>query len=196
MIVNVQAARRIHDQYVTAVVHRLPPRFLGQPLHQRCTCRLALQVALIDIRFDRTRYNFQLLARGWPVHVDRDQHRPMATLLQPRRQLAGGRGFARALQPRHQDHRRRPRGEVEARRVLAQNRDQFIAHDLDDLLGRRERRHHLAAHRLLANVLDHLLHHGEVHVRFQQRHPDLAQCVVDVLFGNRAFATQVLKGTL
>jgi hypothetical protein len=45
-------------------------------------------------------------------------------------------------------------------------------------------------------VLDHLLHHGEVHVRFEQRNADLTQRVVDVLFGNGAFAAQVLEGTL
>ena len=50
--------------------------------------------------------------------------------------------------------RGRLRGELEARRVLAQQRNQLVAHDLDHLLGGRKRGQHLGAHGLHADLLD------------------------------------------
>ena len=95
--------------------------------------------------------------------------------LQPCGELAGGGGFAGALQAGHQDDRRRLRGELEARGVLAEERDQFVAHDLDDLLGRRERGQHFLADGLVADVLDQVLDDVEVDVGFEQRDADFAQ---------------------
>ena len=120
----------------------------------------------------------------------------MPALLQPHRQLAAGGRLARALQAGHQDHRRRLRRKLEPRRILAQQRHQLVVNDLDDLLGRRKRRQNLGPDRLLANMLDQVLHHIQVHVGFQQRHANLAQRLADVLFGQHALSTQVFKGAL
>ncbi len=43
------------------------------------------------------------------------------------------------------------------RGIFAQSFDQFIAHDLDDLLARRKRGQHFLAHRLRLNAVDELL---------------------------------------
>ncbi len=99
--------------------------------------------------------------------------------------------LARALQPGHQDHRRRLRRKLEARRVLAQQLDQLIAHDLDDLLGGRERGQHFGADGLGADVLDQLAHDVQVDVGLEQRHANLAQRLGDVFFGERALAAQM-----
>jgi hypothetical protein len=71
--------------------------------------------------------------------------------------------------------RRRLRGELEARRVLAEQRDQLVAHNLDHLLGGRKRGQHLSAHGLGADLLDQLGDHVEVDVGFEQRHANQAQ---------------------
>ena len=120
----------------------------------------------------------------------------MSTLLQPVRQLARGRRLAGTLQPRHQHHRWRLRRKLQLGGVFAQDVDQFVAHDLDDLFGGRQRRHHFLANRLLADVVDQLFDHFEIDVGFQQRHADFFQRFADVLFRQCALSAQVLKGAL
>ncbi len=78
----------------------------------------------------------------------------MATRLEPVRQLARGGGLAGALQSGHKHNRGRLRSELHARRVFAQSLDQFVAHDLDDLLARRKRGQHFLAHGLGLNAVD------------------------------------------
>ena len=79
--------------------------------------------------------DFELLARGGAVDVDRDQHGAVAALFEPGGEFAGGGGFAGALQAGHQDDGRRLGGEFEARGVVAEGRHQLVADDFDDLLG-------------------------------------------------------------
>ena len=140
--------------------------------------------------------DFELLARGGAVNVDRDQHGPVAALLEPCRQFSAGCGLAGSLQPGHQDDRRRLGGEVETRRVFAQQRDQLVAHDLDHLLGGRERGEHFSANSLGANVLDQVVDDLQVDVGFEQRDADLAQSLGDVFFSERALAAKVLEDAL
>ena len=169
---------------------------LAKPLDQRRTGLLALQVAFVEARLHLLGDDLQLLARRGPVDVDRNQHRPVTALLEPRGQLAAGRGFARALQSRHQNHRRRARGEVEARGVFAQQRDQLVANDLDHLLGGRERGQHFGADGLLADVLNEVADDLEVHVGFEQCHADFAQSFGDIFFSERALAAKVFEDAL
>ena len=196
LFVDVQAAGGVDDQRVEAEVARLAAGFRGQPFDQRRAGALAFQVAFVDLGFDRLRDHSELLARGGAVDVDRDQHGPVAALLEPGGQLAAGGGFARALQARHQNDRGRLRGEFEARRVFAQQLDQLVAHNLDDLLGGRERGQHFGAHGLGADVLDQVADDVEVDVGLEQRHADFAQGFGDVFFGQRALAAEVLEGAL
>jgi hypothetical protein len=169
---------------------------LASRRHQRLPGRLAFLVAFVELGVDGFGDDLELFARGRTVDVDRNQHWPVTALFEPRGQLAGGGGFAGALQAGHQNHRGRLRGEFEARRVLAQDGDQLVADDLDDLLGGRERRQHLGAHGLDADLLDQVVDHVEVNVGFEQRHADFAQRFGDVLFGKRALAAKGLEGAL
>ena len=97
----------------------------------------------------------------------------MPALLQPVRQLARGGRFAGTLQAGHQHDRRRLRGELQLGRVLAEHLDQFVAHDLDDLLARRECRQHFLADRLRLDLVDELLDDLEVDVGLEQRQTNL-----------------------
>ena len=100
------------------------------------------------------------------------------------------------MQTGHQNHRGRLRGEFEARRVLAQERNQLVADDLDDLLGGREGGEHLGPHGFNANLLDQVADYVEVDVGFEQGHANLAQGLADGFFGERALAAEGLEGAL
>ena len=195
-LVHVQAAGGVDDQRVAAHDDSFAARFFGQPLHKRRAGWFALLIALVQPGLDGLGDDLQLLARSRPVDVDRNQHRPVPTLLEPCGQLAGDRRFARALQPGHQNDGRRLGGEVEARRVFAKQSDQLVAHNLDHLLGGRECGEHFGPHGLFANVLDQVADNLEVNVGFEQSHANLAQGFGDVFFSERALAAKAFEHTL
>ena len=120
----------------------------------------------------------------------------MASLPEPCGQLARGSGLSRALQPGHQNDRRRLGREVEPGRILAQQRDQLIPDDLDHLLGRRKVGQHFLADCLFADVLDQFLDDIEVDVRLKQGDANLAQCLADVFVRDGALTPQVLESSL
>ena len=74
--------------------------------------------------------------RGRAVHVGRDQKRRLLLQLEPPRQLARGRRLAGALETDQQDDGRRDRRIGERRLLLAQQRDQLVVDDLDELVAR------------------------------------------------------------
>ena len=120
----------------------------------------------------------------------------MAAILEPIGEFARGRGFAGALQSGHQNDGWRLRGKLHPRRIVAEDFDQFVAHNLDDLLAGRKRSQYLLADRLRLNLVDELLDDFEVDVGFQQRQTDLAQRFLDVFFAENGLAAQALKGAL
>ena len=133
LLVDVQAAGGVHDDHVAAAVDGLAARFLGQALDRRGVGFAHL--AFVEVRLHRLGDDLQLLARRRAVDVHAHQQRTAAALLQPGRELARGGGLAGALQAGHQNDGGRLRGEPELGSVFAQERDQLVAHDLDDLLG-------------------------------------------------------------
>ena len=120
----------------------------------------------------------------------------MSADLEPVRQLARRGGLTGTLQSSHEHDRRRLRGELHSRRVFAENLDQFVAHDLDDLFAGRESGHNFLTDSLGANLVDELLDDLEVDVGFKQREANFAQRLVDVFFGERGLSAEGLKGAL
>ena len=78
--------------------------------------------------------------------------------------------------------------------LAAEQADQFVAHDADELLLRREALEHLLPHRLGFHRVEKTAHHFEVDVSFQQAETDLAQGVIDVALGDLALTAEPLKG--
>ena len=78
----------------------------------------------------------------------------MAVLAQPARQFAGGGRLTGTLQSDDHEHAGRIVGEAEFGFVAAQDFDQLIAHDGDDLLRRRERLQYFLTHRFNFDVFD------------------------------------------
>src|ERR1039458_10208476 len=140
--------------------------------------------------------NLELLAGGGTVDVDRDQHGAVAALLQPCREFTGGGGFTGALQSGHEDDGGRLRGEFESRRVFAEEGDELVAHDFDDLLGGRKGSEDFSADRLDADVLDEVGDDIEVDVSFEQGYSDFTQGFGDVFFSERALTAEGFEGAL
>ena len=84
-------------------------------------------------------------------------------------------------------------GEPQRPGLAAEDADQFLVDDLDDLLCRVQRGVDLCALRPLADVADELLDDVEVDVRLEQREPDLAGGGVDVGVGQPGLAPQVAE---
>ncbi len=199
VVVDVQTAGGVDDQHVAAGNDSLPARFFHQALHRlgelRGGVRLA-HFAFVDLRLYRLRHNFQLLARRRTVHVHRNQQRTVPAGLEPVCQLARSGGLAGTLQSGHQHHRGRLRSELHARRVFAESLDQFIAHDLDDLLAGRKRGQHFLPHGFGLDAVDQLFHHFEVDVGLKQRQPDFAQRLGNVFLAKPGLAAKGLKRAL
>ena len=98
--------------------------------------------------------------------------------------------------PGHENDGGRLRGEFEARGVFAEERDQFVADDLDDLLAGRERGEDFGADGLFANVFDEVADDVEVNVGFEQGDANLAESFGDVFFSERALAAEGLEDAL
>ncbi len=189
-----QAAGGVHDQHIRAGVDSFAPRFLSQTL-DRGRVGFA-DFAFVDVGLDRLGHDFKLLAGRRTIHVNRNQQRPMPPVLQPVRQLAGRSGFTRTLQAGHKHNGRRLRCELDLRSIAAQDLDQFIAKNLDDLLGRRERGRHLLPNRLLLDMIDELFYDLEVDISLEQRQADGTQRLLHVFFVEGGFAAQGLKRAL
>ena len=134
--------------------------------------------------------HLQLLHGVRPLQVGRHHQRGVALCLQPERQLRRERGLTGALQARQHDHGRRVLGKTQPAGLAAQDRDEFVMDDLDDLLGRVERGGDLFGGGPLLHPGDELPGHRQGHVRLEQDKADLAAGRVDVGSRQPALAPQ------
>ena len=79
---------------------------------------------------------------------------------------------------------------------VAEERQQLVADDLDDLLPRRQAPEDRLVHRPVADAVDERLDDLEVDVGLEQRQPDLAQRRLDVLGRQPDLAAQRLEDVL
>ncbi len=129
LVVDVQAARGIDDHDVVAD----RPRFGQRALRARD--RIHFTGRVVHAHTGLRRHNTQLLDRRRAPHVGGHDDRVASLLCEPLGELAGRRGLARALQPEHQDHARPVRRFLQPALRIAEQREQLIANDLDDLLA-------------------------------------------------------------
>ena len=138
--------------------------------------------------------HLELGHRVGALEVAGDQHRRVALLLEPQRELSGQCRLTGTLQTGEHDHRRRVLRQAQPPRLAAEDRDELLVDDLDDLLGRVERLMDLGAFRPFLDPRDERLDHAEGDVGFQQRDPDFARGGVDVGVGQPALARERLEG--
>src|SRR3569623_2735081 len=108
-------------------------------------------------------------------------------------ELGGGRGLARPLQADQHDHRRRGDVEFEYRRIGAEQLDQRVVDELDDLLPRGDRAQHVLADRQLGRLVDEVPRDGQRDVRLEQRDAYLAHRRADIGFGKRTTTAQAIE---
>jgi len=110
--------------------------------------------------------------------------------LQPLRELARERRLAGALEAGQHDDRRRVLRVPDEPGLAAEDVDELLVDDLDDLLGRVQRLADLLARGPLLDRADEGLDDRQRDVRLEQRDPDLAGRRVDVGVGQPALAAQ------
>src|SRR5262245_25294472 len=120
----------------------------------------------------------------------------MTAFFKPLCKLSRRRRFTGTLQTNKHEHRRRLGSKVDANVCTAEHLNQFVADNLDDLLAGSQALHDLLTESLRLDGIGKLLHNLKVDIRFEQRHPDFFQCLVKVLFGKPALATEILKNAL
>ena len=187
-----QAPRRVDDDDVVAEVRG----FGDSALRARDRIHLAGRIVHANSKTRLLRDDVQLLNRRRPLHVGRHEQRVLALLGQPLRQLAGGRRLARALQTQQQDDARPLVARLQPAFGVAEERDHLVAHDLDDLLRRRQAAKHILPERPIAHAVDERLDDLEVDVGFEQREADLAERRLHVLRRQPCLAPQGLENVL
>jgi len=120
----------------------------------------------------------------------------VAGLFEPLGKLAGGGGFAGALEAGHKDDTGWLGGLLEAGGVFAEDVDELVVDDFDDLLGGGEGGGDLFAEGAGADVLDEGVDDGEIDVGLEEGEADFAESVGDVLVGDGALAAESFEGTL
>ena len=118
----------------------------------------------------------------------------VALLLEVHGQLAGQGGLARALQAGEQDDGGRILGELQPTGLAAEQLDELLVDDLDDLLRGVQRARDLRPDGTLTDAIGEHAHCRQGHVGLEQGDPDLPDRVVDVGLGQPALAAQALEG--
>ena len=191
-----EAAGGVDDEGIAAHDLCFAEGFFGEALDEGGAGGLAFLVAFVELGVNGFGDDFELLAGGGAVDVDRDEHGAMAALFEPGGELAGGGGFAGTLQAGHEDDGGRLGGESEAGGVLAEQGDEFVADDLDDLLGGREGGEDFSADGFDADAFDEVVGDVKVDVGLEQGYANFAQGFSDVFFRERALAAQGFEGAL
>src|SRR5262249_9404885 len=137
----------------------------------------------MDRNLDRLPEHLELVDRRRPSEIERrEQHALPASLPVPR-QLRRGRGLARSLKAREEDHPRAVRRELRPRLLRAsEEAHELVVDDLDDLLPGRDALEEVRAHRAFFDRAQELAHDGQVDVCLEENAADLPQRLADVLF--------------
>ncbi|CAI8697549.1 hypothetical protein EMIT0111MI5_60374 [Burkholderia sp. IT-111MI5] len=190
-LVDAEAAGRVDDQHVMVVALR--------PVdgRQRDVDGLLVRRRREEVGADLFAHRFQLHDGGRTIHVARHgQHLLLVLLAQQLRELADGRGLARALQAGHQDHGGRRDREIQlgglAFVVAADHGGQFLLDHADERLTRRQAADHFFAERLFLDLGDEFADDRQRHVGFQQRETHLAEHLLRVGLGEPGLAAQRL----
>jgi len=194
--VDLVAAGGVDDEHVAAEVGGFAFGFFGEAEDGVGAGFFFGDFAFVEMGGDGAGDDGELLAGGGTVDVHRYQHRPVAGFFEPLGEFAAGGRFAGALEAGHQDDGWRLGGFLEAGGVFAEDVDEFVVDDFDDLLGGGEGGGDFFAESAGADVLDELVDDGEVDVGLEEGEADLAEGVGDVLVGDGALAAEGLEGTL
>lgn len=190
LLVDTQAAGGVHDHDVVDLGLRELDGVLGDL--DRVTDAVA-RLGRVDRDTGTLGDDAELVDGVGTLEVGGDEQRRVALLLQPVAELAREGGLTGTLETRQHDHGGRVLGEPQPPGLAAEDRDELLVHDLQDLLRGVQRPRDIGTEGTLLDVLDERPDDGEGHVRFQEGDPDLARGGVDVRLGEPSLAAQVLE---
>ena len=187
LFVDVQAACGIEENKVVAV-------FAGEVNAVLCDFD---RVALTLVEYGDVKLladYLQLFDCGRTVNVAGNEQRTSLLLFAEQSgELCAVCRFAGALQTCHHDDGRRVRRYGKTGGLAAEQGNQFLVYDFNDLLRGRQAFEDLGVRRLFGDSLDEILRDLEVDVGLKQRHANLAHSLLDVRLGQTALAAQVLE---
>ena len=154
-----------------------------------------LRVGAVDGDRDLLAELLELVDRGRPLEVCSDEAGLAPVPAQMERELRRRGRLARALEPGHQDHGRRP-AEGELRVAGAHQLRQPVVDELDDLLAGVEALEDVVPEGGGLHARDEVLDDLEVDVGLEQREPDLAHRLVDGVLVEPLGAAEVAQGRL
>ncbi len=139
----------------------------------------------------------ELVGGRGAIDVAGREQRALALPLEQVGELGGRRGLAGALEAHEHDHvRDAVLGEYELGLRGAEELGELVEHDLDDVLGGRERVEHLARHAALLAGGHETLDDLEVDVGLEEGEADLAHGDVDVILREAPLAAELVEGVL
>ena len=181
--IDMQSSGGVEQQHVVGLQRRLSQRALGD--RHRCFARVGRREAGADLRGQ----GLELQNGRRTVHVGADhQHFFVLFFLQPPGEFARARSLARALQPGEHHHDGTLGAQVEAAARLAHETRQFLMHDLDEGLPRREALRHLHADRTRLDGVGETLDDRQRDIGVEQRETNLAHGFGYVVLGESAAA--------
>jgi hypothetical protein len=138
----------------------------------------------------------QLLDGRRTPDVGRDEQRVTPLLLEPHRELAGGRRLAGPLESEQQYDPRRGRRRRQAAGRLAEQRQHLVPDNANHLLSGSQAAKHLLVDGAVAHPVDEGLDDLEVDVGLEQRQPDLPQGGFDGLLRETHLTPEAAKHVL
>ena len=138
----------------------------------------------------------QLLNGGRTINVGGYQKRLAPFLLELPGKLGRGCGFTRALQTGHHDGHRLTAVKTQRFSLAAEQGDQFIVDNLNNLLARRKTGQNLLTNSLLRDSGDKLFDNLKVDISFQQRRTHFTHGLLNIVFSQLTVAAQLFEYTI
>ncbi len=158
LLVDAQAAGGVDDDDVVLQAAGLVDGAAG---HLDRVADAAARLGRVDGDLGALAHDLELLDGVGPLEVGGDQHGRVALLAQPPGELAREGCLARALEARQHDDGGRGLGEAEPAGLTAEDPDQLVIDDLDDLLRRIQRLGDLGTAGALLDLGDERLDHRQ-----------------------------------
>ena len=140
------------------------------------------------------RQHGELIDGRGPIHVGRHQIRPHLALAQEIGNFPGRRGLTRTLKAHQHDDGGFLPLQIQLGGLAAQERNQLVVHDLDDLLRGADALDDFLSEAFAAHILHKVLNDLEINVGFQERETHLAQAGLNVFLGQLALSAQIAEG--
>ena len=185
-VVDLEPPRGIDDHGVETLVRRGRHGVLDDRRH------IDARAFRVHRHADPAPQRLQLVDGRRSVDVSGDQHDLAPGFLEMQREFSRRGGLAAAVET-GQHHDRRRTFQLQLRGFGTEQFDQPVVDHLDHLLPRSDARKHLPAHAVGGDLGDEIRRHFQVHVRFEQRRPDLPHRFGDVGLGETAFSAQTLQ---